>query len=84
MYDLSSGSVRDVGTGSEPQWSPDGTRFLVCRVDALSWTDLVTGAEEPVPGTEGAFAGALSPDGSILAFSATRFGNPDVSFVRLP
>jgi Tol biopolymer transport system component len=45
--------------------------------------DLATGTAELIAGAEGGFAPAVSPDGSLLAFSAERFENPDVFFVRI-
>ena len=83
VYDLATGSSDTVTRGIEPIFDAGGQRLLVRRTTGLFWIHLVTGSEESVPLTEGAFAPALSPDGTLLAFSSKRSGNTDVYLVRL-
>jgi hypothetical protein len=83
LYDLAAGTVRSLGTGLEPAFDPLGSRVAVRRADALYWVDLASGTATRIPGTDGGYAPAVAPDGSLLAFSAETFGNPDVFFVRL-
>jgi hypothetical protein len=83
LYDLSAGTVRPLAPGSEPAFDPLAPRVAVRRDDALYWVELATGTATKIPGTEGGYAPAVAPDGSLLAFSAETFGNPDVFFVRL-
>jgi hypothetical protein len=49
----------------------------------LYWVDLATGDATAIPATAGAYAPAVAPDGSIVAFTAERFDNPDVFYVRI-
>ncbi len=71
------------GSGEGPRFHPSGSRLLVSRFDGLHWIDLETGATESVPETGGAYAPAISPDGTMLAFSMSLFGNPDVFLLVL-
>ena len=68
--------------GLEPVFDSNGARILVRRLGNFYWIDLSSGAETLVEGTEGAFAPAVFPDGSGIAFSSNRFGNADVFFAR--
>jgi hypothetical protein len=83
IYDITSLAIV-VGpfAGFEPAFAPDGSRVLVRRFGGLFWVDLASGAETFIEGTEGAFAPAVFPDGSGIAFSARLFGNADVFFMR--
>ncbi len=83
VHDLTGGTVDTVASGMEPQFAPDGSRLLVRRIDALYWIDLSSGSEELIAGTSGAYAPRIAPDGSVLAFSTSLDGNPDVFFVRV-
>jgi hypothetical protein len=83
LYDPSSGAATQLTDGLEPVFDPLAPRVVVRRPDALYWVDLVTGNASEIPQTEGAYAPAVAPDGSILAFTAERFGNPDVFYVRI-
>ena len=81
LYDLAADSSWMLTSGSEPRFHPSGSRLLVSRFDGLHWIDLETGATESVPETGGAYAPAISPDGTMLAFSTSLHGNPDVFYV---
>lgn len=80
LYDLAADAVRLLGEGLEPRFHPDGTRLLVRRNDGLHWLDLATGNATAVPGTSGAYAAQVAPDGSLIAFSMDLFGQADVFF----
>jgi hypothetical protein len=81
IYDLPSGVSRVLGPGVEPRFDLSANRLLVRR-EALYWVDLASGAEQVIPGTEGAYSPALAPDGSIIAFSVTTADGRDVFFIR--
>jgi hypothetical protein len=83
LVDLATGGSRTLGPGLEPAFDPLAGRLVARRSDALYWVDLGTGDPTLITGTEGGFAPAISPDGSLLAFSADRFGNADVFYVRI-
>ena len=83
VTNLGGGDTVRVVRGTEPVFDSAGARIVVRRGTGLVLVDLASGAESPVPGTEGAFAAAWSPDGSYLAFSATVSNNTDVYFVKL-
>jgi hypothetical protein len=83
LYDLAAGTSSPLGPGLEPAFDPLEPRLAVRRPDALYWMDLATGGANPIPGTDGGYAPAVSPDGALLAFTAPRFDNADVFFVRL-
>jgi hypothetical protein len=82
LHDLAGGSAT-LADGLEPVFDPLAARLVVRRADGLYWVDLATGAATAIPRTERAYAPALAPDGSILAFTAERFGNPDVFYLRI-
>jgi hypothetical protein len=83
VYDLTGGGVTAAGPGLEPWFDPLEDRLVVRRPDALYWVTPATGAAMVIPGTDGGYAPAVSPDGARLAFTAVRFGNPDVFYVRI-
>ena len=84
LYDLSDGSTQLLAPGAEPRFHPTANRLLVRRVDGLYWVDLGTAQATLIPGTVGGHSPALSPDGSLLAFSAaSTSGSQDVFFVPL-
>ena len=83
LYELSSGVGTQLTAGLEPAFDPLEPRLVVRRPDGLYWVDLATGNAVAIPRTEGGYAPAVAPDGSILAFTAERFDNPDVFFVRI-
>jgi hypothetical protein len=83
LYDAEAGTSLPLGSGVEPVFDPLGGRLVARRPDGLYWMDLATGAATVVVGTEGGYAPAVSPDGSLLAFTASRFDSPDVFYVRL-
>lgn len=61
--------VRDLGTGDEPAWSPDGSVLFFRRDDQI-WRLPVAGGEPvAVNGTEGGREPAVAPNGSALAFA---------------
>lgn len=83
IYDVTSLSVAGGPfAGLEPVFDPVRDRVLVRRFDGLYWIDLGSGAETLVAESSGGFGAALSADGTILAFSANRFGQADVFYVR--
>jgi len=83
VRDLESGEEAVVADGSDPAFDPRGER-LVVRRDQLFWVDLPSGATAAIPGTSGGFSPALSPDGSVLAFSRLNSPtNSDVYFTRI-
>jgi hypothetical protein len=83
LYDLASGGSVTLGAGLEPAFDPLDARVVVRQRDGLYWVTLATGEATPIAGTDGAYAPALSPDGTILAFTADRFDGPDVFFLRI-
>jgi hypothetical protein len=83
LYDLAANTSTSLAAGLEPTFDPLGDRVAVRRADALYWVDLQTGTADAIPGTEGAYAPVVAPDGSVLAFTAQRFDSPDVFFLRL-
>lgn len=70
LYDVAAGTSAVLGEGVEPQFDPVGGRVVVRRTDGLYWIDLGTGSASFIAGSEGAYSAAVSPDGSLLAFSA--------------
>ena len=83
LYNLETGSADTLTMGVEPTFGPGSDRILVRRADSFYWVDLTSGAEEAVPRTEGGFAPAISPDGTLIAFSSSRSGNPDVYLLQV-
>jgi hypothetical protein len=83
LYDLAGGGAAVVSPGLEPAFDPLEARLVVRRPDGLYWVDLGNGDATPVARTDGGYAPAVAPDGSILAFTAGRFESPDVFFVRI-
>lgn len=83
LYDPMSGTARDLGPGLEPRFHPTEPKLLVRRIGGLYWVDPESAAADSIPGTGGAFAATIAPDGSRLAFSMNLFGNPDVFILRL-
>jgi hypothetical protein len=83
LYDVDAGGSAALGPGLEPVFDPLAARLAVRRPDALYWVDLGTGDASVIPGSEGGYAPAMSPDGSLLAFTASRFTSPDVFYLTL-
>jgi hypothetical protein len=67
--------------GLEPLFDPVRARIVVRRPESLVWVDLETGSEDSIDGTAGVLALAISPDGSMLAFS--RFGASSIDLFVL-
>jgi TolB protein len=70
------------GFHDEPAWAFDGTR-IVCttRQDGtfqLTTIDTITGEENILPGPGNNESPCFSPDGSMLAFSSDRGGQPQI------
>lgn len=70
------------GFHDEPAWAFDGTR-IVCttRQDGtfqLTTIDTITGDENILPGPGNNESPCFSPDGSMLAFSSDRGGQPQI------
>jgi hypothetical protein len=82
VLDLESGSETVLGPGLEPVFDPLAARVLA-RDGALVWYDLGTGGRSELSGSDGSFAPAIAPDGSLLAFSRSDNGNTDVFAVRI-
>ncbi|MBI4545931.1 MAG: PD40 domain-containing protein [Gemmatimonadetes bacterium] len=60
---------RELGTGEEPAWAPDG-QTLYFRRDNRIWRIRLDGSgAQPVAQTEGGREPAVSPDGRYLAFA---------------
>ncbi len=71
--------VRDLGTGDEPAWSPDGSVLFFRRDDQIWRLPIAGGQPVAVPGTEGGREPAVAPDGSALAFAKrSAFGDHDI------
>ena len=68
LRDLDSGTEEVVGEGMEPAFDPLAAR-LVVRGTELRWLNLDTQESSAIPGTRGVFGPAISPDGTVLAFS---------------
>jgi hypothetical protein len=83
LYDLANRAQAPVGPGLEPAFDPLAPRLVVRRPDGLYWVDIATGSATAIPQTEGGYAPAVAPDGTVLAFTAQRFGNPDIFYVRI-
>ncbi|HXG69859.1 MAG TPA: hypothetical protein VNJ04_04515 [Gemmatimonadaceae bacterium] len=71
----------ELALGSDPAWSPDGTRLLFnginceyygCEIDGLEIIDPETRNTRPLRGTSGAKTPTWSPGGDAIAFS---YGN---------
>lgn len=62
--------VRRLWPGDSPAWTPDGDE-IVFRRDGRLWRAPVDGSAdpEPIPGTENSRDPAVSPDGTLLAFT---------------
>jgi TolB protein len=86
LMDLDGTNVRRLSFSGEfhdePAWSHDGTR-IVCttRVDGqfqLTTIDTITGEENILAGPGNNESPCFSPDGSMLAFSSDRTGEPQI------
>jgi Tol biopolymer transport system component len=83
IRDLESGAESVIGDGRDAAFDSQGSRVVVRGVD-LRWVDLATMSPSPIPGTAGAFAPAVSPDGAVLAFSIIQPGtHADAFLIRL-
>jgi hypothetical protein len=83
LHDLARGGSTVLGPGLETAFDPGAPRLAVGRPEALYWMDLAAGEATEIPGTGGGYAPAISPDGSVLAFTARRNGNADVYYVSI-
>lgn len=83
IYDPAGGAGAQLTDGLEPVFDPLAPRLVVRRPDALYWVDIVSGSAAAIPTTDGGYAPAVSADGSMLAFTADRFGNPDIFYLRI-
>lgn len=77
--DLESSGLQVLGRGAEPVLDPLAPRLLV-RDGSLVWLTYDGVRSEPIPGTSGAFAPAVSPDGTVLAFSRRTDDNTDAYY----
>jgi hypothetical protein len=82
VLDLDSRTETVLGAGLEPVHDPLAARVLA-RDGGLVWYDLSGAARSDLAGSAGSFAPAISPDGSILAFSRSDNGNTDVFAIRI-
>jgi hypothetical protein len=83
LRDVDSGDEQVLTEGVEPAFDPLAQR-LVVRGSDLQWFDLSTLTAVSISGTTGAFAPAVSPDGTVLAFSLFSSGtNSDVYYLRI-
>jgi hypothetical protein len=82
VRDLASGTERVLGDGLEPVFDPMAPRVVVRGAD-LSWVELADGVRTSIVGTGGAFAPAISPDGTLLAFSLPGDANSDVYYLPI-
>lgn len=71
-----------------PRWSPDGSRVIYTSDHSgysdIYEVDLATSRRKAIVSMPGSNIGSsLSPDGSTLAFSASRDGNPELYLARV-
>ena len=84
------GTVKNLGTGSFPSWSPDGSRISATRwsnrtVGEIDNLDLATGTRTTLRATPGFadYEGEISPDGRRIAFTSDASGSDDIWIVEL-
>jgi hypothetical protein len=77
--DLESSELQVLGRGAEPRLDPLAPRLLI-RDGSLFWLTLDGVRSDPIPGTGGAFAPAVSPDGLVLAYSRRADDNTDAYY----
>ncbi len=74
LYDIASGTptrLTTTGRALHPTWTPDGRRivFMVAGTRGLISQSVENSvAAEPLPGTQGAFAPSVAPDGKSVLF----------------
>lgn len=75
--------VRELFTGADPAWAPDGTLYF--SGGGQIWRVVPPDGEPtPVPGTEGGIEPAISPDGARLAFARlSSRGDHDIWVIEL-
>jgi hypothetical protein len=84
VRDIESWEEQAVTDGMEAAFDPLRARLVVRAAGELQWFDLATLSSVAIPGTRGAFAPAISPDGSLLAFSLfSDSTNIDVYLVKI-
>jgi len=62
-------SLRSMGAGEAPAWSPDSKSVVVHRNGSLARIDVATGAETSMENTQQGFEPAVSRDGKWVAFA---------------
>lgn len=69
LLDVSTAERKEVGPGTWPAPSPDGTSLVYSWADGLYLHDIAAGQDRLIPGTlEGDYNPHWSPDGSEIAF----------------
>lgn len=61
-------ALTELGPGSDPAWSPDGSHIYVSRAEGIVQVPRSGGSGVQIPDTERGRAPAVSPDGARLAF----------------
>jgi Tol biopolymer transport system component len=84
---LNADSTRSLGQEADIAWSPDGARIahalhVRAGVSRIRIVDVRTGAARDVAQVDGASQPAWSPDGRLLAFTATAGGDAELWVAR--
>lgn len=80
--DLTNGTTDSIGFGAEPALLGD-TALVVRTLGGITTVRLSDGVATLLIPDPTATSPAVAPDGSFIAFTSRRFGNPDVLFLRL-
>ena len=85
LIDPDGGNSAELVEGEDPAWSPDGAFIYYAADNRINRIPAAGGVAEPVPGTMGGRAPAVSPDGNWLAFTRTgsTLRNSDIWITRL-
>ena len=59
--------LREIGTGGDADWSPDGKQLVITADDGLDLVAVDRGTRSRIQNSEGLFSPAWSPDGRRLA-----------------